>query len=46
MCHHSCGRHFLTTEEKIEKLQHYKKWLENEAKGVDEAIIKLKTSTT
>jgi hypothetical protein len=42
-CHHAYGRHFLTAEEKIEKLQHYKKWLENEAKGVDETIEKLKT---
>lgn len=36
------GRRFLTTEEKVEKLQDYKKWLESEAKGVDESIKKLK----
>ena len=46
MYHRSCGRHFLTTEEKIEKLQHYRKWLENETKGVEEAIKKLKNSST
>ncbi len=43
MC--GCGpdaRQFLTTEEKIEKLKQYKEYLENEAKGVDEAIAKLK----
>jgi hypothetical protein len=38
--HH--GRRFLTTEEKIERLNEYKKWLDNESKGVDEAISKLK----
>ena len=37
-----CGRNFLTKEEKIEKLQEYKKWLENEIKGVDEHIEELK----
>ncbi len=36
------GRRFLTTEEKVEKLQDYKQWLESETKGVDEAIKKLK----
>jgi len=36
------GRRFLTTEEKTEKLQKYKEWLENEAKGVSEAIAQLK----
>jgi len=47
-CETSCcgsemeGRRFLTTEEKVDKLQDYKKWLESEAKGVDEAIKKLK----
>ncbi|MBU0497518.1 MAG: hypothetical protein KKC68_05145 [Candidatus Thermoplasmatota archaeon] len=45
-CHHNCGRHFLTTEEKIEHLQQYKKWLENEAKGVEEAIKKIKSEAT
>ena len=33
---------FLTKEEKITHLNKYKAWLENEAKGVDEAITKLK----
>jgi hypothetical protein len=36
------GRQFLTTEEKVTKLQKYKEWLENEAKGVDEAITRIK----
>ena len=36
------GRRFLTTEEKIERLQEYKEWLDNESKGVEEAILKLK----
>ena len=38
----SYGRRFLTTEEKVSKLQEYKNWLDNEAKGVEEAIGKLK----
>jgi hypothetical protein len=38
--HH--GRRFLTTEEKIERLKEYKEWLDNESKGVEEAISKLK----
>jgi hypothetical protein len=38
-CH---GRVFLTKEEKIEKLQGYKEWLESEAKGVGEAIAEIK----
>ena len=47
-CETSCceeemeGRRFLTAEEKIDKLQKYKEWLDSEAKGVDEAIKKLK----
>ena len=48
MCHdpHAyCGRRFLTKDEKIEKLEEYKKWLENEAKGVNEAIEKLKKAS-
>ena len=36
------GRQFLTTEEKVERLQKYKEWLENEAKGVDEAMKRIK----
>jgi hypothetical protein len=52
MCHGShgrhmmfrmyCGRQFLTKEEKIEHLEEYKKWLEQETKGVEEAIYELK----
>ena len=37
-----CGRQFLTKEEKIEGLNQYKKWLDNESKGVQEAIDTLK----
>jgi hypothetical protein len=41
-----CGMHhprmFLTKEERITHLNKYKEWLQNEAKGVDEAIAKLK----
>ena len=40
-----CGRQFLTTEEKIEKLKEYKKWLDNESKGVEEAITELKKAS-
>ena len=29
-------------EEQIKKLNEYKEWLENEGKGIDEAISKLK----
>ncbi|AJF61653.1 TPA: hypothetical protein HA239_03820 [Candidatus Woesearchaeota archaeon] len=36
------GRKFLTKEEKISKLESYKEWLDNESKGVKEAIDKLK----
>ncbi len=36
------GRQFLTAEEKIEKLTAYKDWLTQEAKGVDEAIARIK----
>jgi hypothetical protein len=39
------GRHFLTKEEKIEKLEEYKQWLDNESKGVEEAIEKLKKAS-
>ena len=39
------GRRFLTTEEKIERLQEYKEWLDNESKGVEEAILKLKKTS-
>ncbi len=37
-------RMFLTKEEKIEHLGKYKEWLENEAKGVDEAMARLRES--
>jgi hypothetical protein len=40
-----CGRSFLTKEEKIEKLEQYKNWLENEKKGVEEAIEELKKAS-
>jgi hypothetical protein len=36
------GRQFLTTDEKIERLEEYKNWLDNESKGVEETIEKLK----
>jgi len=39
------GRHFLTTEEKITRLEEYKEWLDNESKGVAEAIEKLKKAS-
>jgi hypothetical protein len=35
---------FLTKEEKVDHLNKYKEWLENETKGVNEAITKLKES--
>jgi hypothetical protein len=35
-------RNFLTKEEKIEKLKEYKKWLDDESKGVAETIEELK----
>jgi len=39
MGHGPCmGRHFVTKEEKLELLEEYKKWLEKEAKGVEEFI--------
>ena len=44
-CHGHHNRHFLTTEEKIEKLEEYKKWLDNESKGVEEAIEELKKAS-
>ena len=36
------GRHFLTNEEKIEKLEKYKEWLDKESQGVAEEIARLK----
>ena len=40
-----CWRHFPTREEKIKHLEEYKKWLENETKGVAEAIEELKKAS-
>ena len=40
-CGHAHPRMFLTKQEKIEHLNKYKEWLQNEAKGVDEAIANL-----
>jgi hypothetical protein len=40
-----CGRQFLTKEEKIEHLEEYKKWLEQETKGVEETIQELKKAS-
>jgi hypothetical protein len=40
-----CGRHFLTKEEKVQHLEEYKKWLELEAKGVEEMIKELKKAS-
>jgi len=34
-------RNFLTSEEKVERLNEYKEWLVSETKGVEEAIKKL-----
>ena len=43
-CHGHQGRMFLTKEEKIKKLTEYKNLLDNESKGVEETISKLKES--
>ena len=45
--HHEsmCRRNFITTEEKVQHLEEYKKSLENEIKGVDELIEKLKKAS-
>jgi hypothetical protein len=40
-----CGRHFLTKEEKINHLEEYTKWLENETNGVKEVIQELKKTS-
>lgn len=42
---HADGRHFLTKEEKIKKLEEYKKWLDDESKGVEETIFELKKAS-
>ena len=41
-CSHH-GRQFLTKEEKLKKLTEYKKWLDNESKGVAEVIEELQS---
>ena len=43
-CSSEYGRHFLTKEEKIKKLTEYKEYLDNESKGVSEAIAKLQSN--
>lgn len=40
-CNEQSGRSFLTRGEKIAKLKDYKDWLDNESKGVEEAIVEL-----
>ncbi len=40
-----CERQFLTSEEKIDKLEEYNQWLDNESKGVEEAIENLKKAS-
>jgi len=44
-----CGKYrekrFLALEEKIKKLKAYKEWLDNESKGVEETISKLKEAS-
>jgi hypothetical protein len=40
-----CFRQFPTKEEQIEHLEEYKKWLEQETKGVEEAIEKIKKAS-
>ena len=42
-CLHLHGRMFPTREEKIKHLTEYKNWLDNESKGVTEAIEDLKS---
>jgi hypothetical protein len=43
-CEPQYGRRFLTKEEKVERLQEYKDWLDQEAKGVSEAIERIQKS--
>jgi hypothetical protein len=43
-CYTHHGRMFLTKEEKLKKLEEYKKWLDNESKGVEETIANLKAN--
>jgi len=45
-CESSCGgRSFLTKEERIQKLNKYKEWLDNESNGVQEKIEDLKKAS-
>lgn len=44
-CCENHGRKFLTEKEKIEKLEKYREWLQNEAKGVEEAISRMKKAS-
>lgn len=42
--HHMCchqNRHFFNKEEKKAYLEEYKQWLENEKKGVEEALSEI-----
>jgi hypothetical protein len=39
---HNCGRQFFTKEERAEVMKRYKEWLEKEAKGVEEALERMK----
>lgn len=41
----NCCRRFPTKEEKIQHLEEYKKWLENEKKSVEEEIEELKKAS-
>jgi hypothetical protein len=41
-CSSSAGRRFLTADEKIARLNEYRDWLTSEAKGVEEAIERIK----
>ena len=43
-CYTHHGRLFLTNEEKLKQLAEYKNWLDNESKGVEETIAKLKSN--
>jgi hypothetical protein len=43
--HHQHGRQFFTKDEKIEMLEKYKEWLDNESKGVKEKIEELKKAS-
>lgn len=40
-----CCRQFLTKEERIQHLEEYKKWLQKETEGVEEAINDLKKAS-